>query len=474
MGGLIKKLLREELLNEGLSEIVYHFTNLDRANKIVSSNQFNLTNVGAGKADSQINRGKLYYFSTTTSRHHNIGYAASLQSNGLSRFTLNGNKLNNNYKSTRVDYWGMPKDPSSYPSSAGEGKSLYKHISRQNELEDRIITDKNTIKSANKYINTLEVLVLSEEVKKLAGTTKTLCENNGIIFFCYDDINTFNGSIKEKAISVDSSDELDLGGKEYVGPYSGLFAFLVYKNEDKIDTYINGLKSIGVNTESLLEESKDMLEKLNYYLIPNDDYYLTDLANVLNSNLHNEKRTSDPGMRYLIDQIMRDMRSLKVNVVKDYLKAKIWKGKKNQDQYNLELANKFNQFIDKEFNDMLIEFERNNYNGEIGGQDYNLAKYQPLLDVFSYYHKRLKEYVSEYLRTNTSLYKNHYMLSSSEIRDVLNVSEDLFQKKISGFEFYSNQVYSDELVWLVLRIISDFDEFAYQEIKKVIEEYNKQ
>ena len=99
---------------------------------------------------SEINNNKLYALSLTSSRHSDVGYAQSLPKRQLVRITMDGDSLNNNYKSKRVDYWQRPKDPKDpmyNDTHSPKGDALYKQISRQDELEDRLISDKNTIKN---------------------------------------------------------------------------------------------------------------------------------------------------------------------------------------------------------------------------------------------------------------------------------------------------------------------------------------
>ena len=156
MKKIIKQLLRENLLTEMVSDITYHFNYLNRTEQILKSNKINLAAAFGSYSDKIINKNKLFFLSTTSSRSSNVGYAASLPKRDLVRITLNGRLLNQNYKSTRVDYWNRPKDPKDpmYNTNGvlGTGKSFYRNISRQDELEDRFISDKDEIKPANKYI----------------------------------------------------------------------------------------------------------------------------------------------------------------------------------------------------------------------------------------------------------------------------------------------------------------------------------
>ena len=101
----------EDYLNESLSKKVYHFTQLTKLLNILSEDLIQTTPVMGTGADASANKNKLYFFSTTSSRHSELGYGASLPKRNLVRLNLNGDKLNQNNKGFRVDYWQRPKDP---------------------------------------------------------------------------------------------------------------------------------------------------------------------------------------------------------------------------------------------------------------------------------------------------------------------------------------------------------------------------
>ena len=79
-------------INESLTDKIYHFTYLSNVYHILSDNKFNLSPVFGTKADLEINSGKLYALSLTSSRNSEIGYAASLSKVGLVRISLDGSR----------------------------------------------------------------------------------------------------------------------------------------------------------------------------------------------------------------------------------------------------------------------------------------------------------------------------------------------------------------------------------------------
>jgi hypothetical protein len=115
-------------LNESLSRVAYHYTNISAARKILQSGQFELSS-GLGSVEQQyMPRGQYYFLSTTRTRiggyHDIIGSSAVL-------FVLDGDWFNQHYKAQPVDYW-LNRSP---------------HLShhRTHEAEDRVFSPEPTI-----------------------------------------------------------------------------------------------------------------------------------------------------------------------------------------------------------------------------------------------------------------------------------------------------------------------------------------
>ncbi|HUS88585.1 MAG TPA: hypothetical protein VMW91_04300 [Desulfosporosinus sp.] len=121
----------------GISNIVYHYTNLDSATSILKDDQFKLTFV-SGSDDRNLPKNTFYYLSTTRSpvgSYHEGSYIGVL-------LKLNGQKLQHNYIGNPIDYWG-PKFRKIQPD--------------KNEMEDRIWSAKPIIKPALKYIEAIHI-----------------------------------------------------------------------------------------------------------------------------------------------------------------------------------------------------------------------------------------------------------------------------------------------------------------------------
>jgi hypothetical protein len=126
-------------IESGISDIIYHFTSIYNAAKILKEDQFALTFV-SGADDANKPKNKYYYLSTTRSKvgaYHvdSAGYFGVL-------LKLDGTKLRNNYIGNPVDYWG---------------REFRKVAPTKHEMEDRIWSEKPSIKPATKYIEEIHV-----------------------------------------------------------------------------------------------------------------------------------------------------------------------------------------------------------------------------------------------------------------------------------------------------------------------------
>jgi hypothetical protein len=134
-------------LAEGISPIVYHFTQVRNAADILVSNKFKLTATAQPSDDlAGKKRATLFFLSTTRSK---IGHYTEINLEGVV-LTLDGRKLMNNYSGKPVDYWGRD----------------FRNVDQKiNEMEDRIWHTKQTIPNASKYIKSIHVLVRVEREK---------------------------------------------------------------------------------------------------------------------------------------------------------------------------------------------------------------------------------------------------------------------------------------------------------------------
>lgn len=130
-----------EILTESLSRIVYHYTNITSALKILSSGFFQLSSSVGSIEQQYAPKGKTYFLSTTRTRHG--GYHDTIGNQAV-LFELDGDWFNRHYISHSVDYW--------------ENRDPAKVSHRSHEAEDRVFSKSPTIPingviSVHVYIN---------------------------------------------------------------------------------------------------------------------------------------------------------------------------------------------------------------------------------------------------------------------------------------------------------------------------------
>lgn len=145
-------------LEETVTDIVYHITQLDFAEEILKTNTF-LLSAPLGKRDSDMNQGKKFYFSTA--RSPQSYYFKDHESNTSVIFVLDGKKLSQNYKSMPVDHNSSIVPPTSRDAD---------------EMEDRIVSNKSMIKNASQYIMEIHCLVKDKPRPYKEKTISSLAE----------------------------------------------------------------------------------------------------------------------------------------------------------------------------------------------------------------------------------------------------------------------------------------------------------
>jgi hypothetical protein len=198
-----KRTLTEEIvkmktmmgLNEGLSDILYHFTYIRNLVNILKQNEFHAsTNIGT-PSDLNTSRGKFFFFSATRSRGgegKGSGYGRSPV-----KIVLDGKKLNQRYKGFPLDYW-----QNSSKESDWSDKTDYINSLKSKELEDRIVLDSPTIPNASNYILEIHVFIESggEMYKDELDELTSYVKKNNIPIYFYTERKYFFNQIKDKAV----------------------------------------------------------------------------------------------------------------------------------------------------------------------------------------------------------------------------------------------------------------------------------
>jgi len=272
---------KKKLIDEGVTDIVYHFTNIYSLNGILKSNRF-LTKLVLGyKQEEKINRGRFFFLSTTRSKSEGF----FKETPGSVRIKLDGRKLSQKYKGYPIDYWGA--------------SNLYTP-----EMEDRIVLDKPYIDNAIYYI--LEISILNDKSnKKIIKSVITLCEKNNIPVFLYDNISDYTMGNKNNALKINYlkgyDDELTVDNttNKLDNPWDEKILKLIsYKNPDVLSNYD--------------EKTKENVNNINIKIT---DYYdLKDYANEIKRYLKRNRINTQ-----LIEYLIKDMRKHKAIDIDEYI-----------------------------------------------------------------------------------------------------------------------------------------------------------
>lgn len=133
-------------IQEGLSKILYHRTELDNALNILKTNEFKLT-PNLGTSSDQLHK-EVYYLSTSRTPGNEYNFV-SKDTEWAALLKLDGDKLAQRFKGNPVDYWGQLK--------------------RRSEAEDRVVSKNPKIPNARDYILEIHFMVIPES-KHMGGS----------------------------------------------------------------------------------------------------------------------------------------------------------------------------------------------------------------------------------------------------------------------------------------------------------------
>jgi hypothetical protein len=168
----------DDVLFEGISPIVYHYTNLKHLYNILHNNRIELSPGGFTK-DVETEKGKGGYF-LSTARTRTGSFHATKDVGALIK--LDGRKLSSNLPGKAMDY---------YPSN------MRQYNPKGFEQEDRIFSHNPTIDNIQKYILRIDILIpskdndLAQKYKQLAYAAYSYGKKNNIDVNIYADRKNF-------------------------------------------------------------------------------------------------------------------------------------------------------------------------------------------------------------------------------------------------------------------------------------------
>ena len=302
-----------EFLTEGATDILYHYTAIESALKILTNGEFELSSVTGNPSEEQYAPpGYPYFLSTTRSR---VGDYHRWVGTGAVMFVLDGQWLQQRYPVKPVDYW--------------ERSWLHSGGSRSRESEDRVFSRDPTIATGG--VKMIHVLLKeqhenrSPEVRKLLILAKRL----DIPAYLYDDEQAWRLQDTRKAITVGQAASLlkgqDPSRRNYGGKYLSKWLELIYKKA----------------SDELSKEADRLAYNMKYYAL--DDFHN------LNVDMSNARKpgSSDHDQAVKIISYMRDNRMTTLRQLLTHLGDK-WKaiGEKEQAAKKMQVA-KLQQQVDR-------------------------------------------------------------------------------------------------------------------------------
>ena len=289
-----------EILTEGLSPIVYHYTSLVPGTKIIVNGEFELSSALGSVEEQYAPRGYPYFLSTTrtkTGGYHNIIGSTTVM------FVMDGTWYNQRYPAKSVDYW-LNRDP----------KNAF---GRAHEAEDRLFSKTPTIPIGG--VTSVHVLLKDEkpESKYISLVRKLIvgAKRRDIPAYFYTDEGAWR--------RLDTSQ---------TGDISVLKTIDSEKRNPYIPSYIrrSGLESwlelIGAQKENQLSKEANKIKySLRYHW--DNPFYLKDMTNGLKNELSNARKPSNDVDRENATKIIAFMRQQKLNTVFDLVTwlANKWK-----------------------------------------------------------------------------------------------------------------------------------------------------
>jgi len=146
----MEKWRKFKMLNEGISDVVYHYTSgLEKGAKILEQNRFLASGGFTKDVESELGKGKLYYFSTARTAAN--AYTGTYPQGVI--FKLDGRALGQKYKGVPLDYWATKRRSSKKAANLDPGET------EGFEAEDRLLLDDPYIEDADRYIDEIHFAI---------------------------------------------------------------------------------------------------------------------------------------------------------------------------------------------------------------------------------------------------------------------------------------------------------------------------
>lgn len=275
-----------EFVTESLSRVVYHYTGLAAAQKILQSGQFELSSTPGSIEQQYAPKGRLYFLSTT--RTKTGGYHQGSKWRGV-MFNLNGDWFNQRYKSGPLDYWG------------DRGRGM-----RASEAEDRVYSAEPTIPIGG--VTAVHVFVASDQPyddnlganRAVARQILIAAKTQGIPAYFYTNHDAW--------LRQDTRHTADISQLTGARPTSG------YRGMRRRPYMQNWLELMGATARNQLhKDAGNLLYNLNY------TYDLKNAADSLATDMSNARKPDSGPEREQAVKIIRYMQQHRLNTIPEFV-----------------------------------------------------------------------------------------------------------------------------------------------------------
>ena len=187
----------KKVLDESLSRMAYHFTNIYHLHKMIDTNKIRFSEVERGLNVDRLSKNNKYqyFLSTTRQKNNQVGYQHYLELDV--RLTLNTDIINNKLHSEPVNFYYDSADKESSKQyylnpSVREKDRIHQH---NVESEDRIFSNVKYLDGVSDFINRIDILYNSEMygTKKYKEMLRDIINSNvGDRVYIYDNDKDFN------------------------------------------------------------------------------------------------------------------------------------------------------------------------------------------------------------------------------------------------------------------------------------------
>lgn len=305
----IKNSYQDNIINEAITDIVYHFTTTTALMNILKTNKFFASFNPFNKQELELSKGRYFYFSTT--RNKMLRLFISLGA----KIKLDGKKLSQKYKGIPIDFfYKRGRKSSKSPEYSGTGQ--------QTEFEDRIILDKPYIENATKYILSISLLIKDkyDYNEKWLNDIAIMCEDKNIPLLLYENENDFlserNPIDPKEKIKYHTTDEYSSEIK-YNENDLWVIALVSYKNDIPIESLFHNLNESDkidikyyLSIFSSVENESTELEKIEF-------------IHILKNRVRNLSDSLRETSKYILLIMLKDMRKYKTRDILYYIQEKL-------------------------------------------------------------------------------------------------------------------------------------------------------